>query len=59
MTNLPRGLDAQALDGLKQIPDWKTLDQGISTLLIAALDPSLNSKPASLPFYFIPNISLL
>jgi hypothetical protein len=42
-------LDERALEGLKGIKEWKTLDQGIATLLVAALDPSLNSTS----FFFL------
>lgn len=44
MTNLPRDFDAQALESLGRITDWKSLDQGVATLLVAALDPSLDGK---------------
>lgn len=44
MTDLPRGLDEQALAGLNKITDWKTHDQGVATLVFGALAPSLKRK---------------
>ncbi|CAG8983006.1 hypothetical protein HYALB_00003585 [Hymenoscyphus albidus] len=41
MTDLPRGIDKQAKANLKNIKDWKTHDQGVATLLFAALCPFL------------------
>jgi len=49
MTGIVRDLDQQKLDGLAKVEDWKTLDQGVATLLVAAFDPALNSEPGPLP----------
>ncbi|KAH7393219.1 hypothetical protein BKA64DRAFT_709571 [Cadophora sp. MPI-SDFR-AT-0126] len=45
MTNLVRGADEQMLQGmLSGIPDseWKTVDQGAATLVVAGFDPKLD-----------------
>ena len=45
MTNLVRGADEQMLKGmLSGIPDseWKTVDQGAATLLVAGFDPKID-----------------
>jgi hypothetical protein len=44
MTDIVRDLDQHKLDGLAKIKDWKTLDQGVATMLVAAFDPALNSE---------------
>lgn len=49
MTNLVRGLDEQGFKGLFQgVGDkWKTLEQGASTLVVAAFDPGLHGRYTS------------
>ncbi|RDL35158.1 uncharacterized protein BP5553_07089 [Venustampulla echinocandica] len=42
MTSLVRDLDSTAMESLMKIPDWKSFDQGIATMLVAALDPDLD-----------------
>jgi hypothetical protein len=44
MTDIVRDLDQQKLDEFAKIKDWKTLDQGVATMLVAAFDPALNSE---------------
>jgi hypothetical protein len=44
-TGLVRGLDENALKNLLEGGhDWKTLDQGAATLIVAAFDPGLDGK---------------
>jgi len=45
MTNLVRGADEQMLKGmLSGIPnsEWKTVDQGAATLVVAGFDPKID-----------------
>lgn len=41
MTNLTRDLDAVALEGLKTLDDWKSLDEGVASLIVAGFAPEL------------------
>ncbi len=46
MTNLVRGLDEEGMKGLlRGVGDnWKTLDQGAATLVVAGFDPGLDGR---------------
>jgi hypothetical protein len=45
MTDLVRGLDEQGLKGLMEgTEEWKTLDQGAATLVVAGFDPGLDGE---------------
>lgn len=54
MTSLVRGLDSIAMESLRNIPDWKSFDQGVATMLVAALDPDLDRE-----YIFDPLLSVL
>jgi hypothetical protein len=44
-TDLGRDADAEHLEAISKTSDYiKTLDQGASSTLVAALDPKLNGK---------------
>ena len=42
MTNITRDLDAIALEGLKALHDWKSLDEGVASLIVAAFAPDFS-----------------
>ena len=44
MTDIVRGLDQEGMEGMLTIGDWKSLDQGVATNLVAAFDPALDGK---------------
>ncbi len=45
MTGLVRGLDEEGLNGLMEgTEEWKTVDQGAATLVIAGFDPGLDGE---------------
>jgi hypothetical protein len=44
-TDLARELDEQSVKGLTQGGfDWKSIDEGAATLVVAAFDPELRSE---------------
>lgn len=55
MTNLVRGADEQMLKGMfSGIPEseWKTVDQGAATLVVAGFDPELDGTCLAFHFHF-------
>jgi len=44
MTNIVRGLDKEGMESLLTISEWKSLDQGVATHLVAAFDPVLDGE---------------
>ena len=44
MTNLVRGLDEDGWKGLGGVKDWKTLDEGAATFVVAGFDPGLDGE---------------
>jgi hypothetical protein len=53
MTDLVRDLDEASLNGLLQgtsDTEWKTLDQGAATMVVAGFDPGLDGKS---PCFFL------
>jgi hypothetical protein len=58
MTELVRGMDDDAFNGLihgTPESEWKTIDQGAATLVVAGFDPALDGMPLlPLSFFNVP-----
>jgi hypothetical protein len=51
VTDLIRGMDEAGLKSLNQGNfDWKSIDEGAATLIVAGFDPGLNGKLPSFIF---------
>lgn len=45
MTEIVRGLDKEGMQGImSSVSEWKSLDQGVATQMVAGFDPALDSE---------------